>query len=92
MKYIKLYEEMLDGWNYRITAEDQFKIKKYFQEKYPTKVNILNKTGYINPITLDITLKFAIKRKDEKLINMLRNLKNKYEEIETYILSKKFNI
>jgi hypothetical protein len=94
MKYIKKFEkrEFLAGWAYRSTSEEQLKIKKYFQEKYPSKVNILNKQGYINPTTLDITLKFAIRRKDKELIDMILNLKDKFENIDVDILNKKYNI
>ncbi len=95
MKYIKTFEKsstFLQSWPYRSTSEAQLKIKKHFQEKYPTKVNILNKMGYINPTTLDITLKFAIKRKDKELIDMIQDLKFKYKNIDADILSKKFNI
>ena len=94
MKYIKAYEkrDFLASWPYKSTSEDQYKIKEYFEKKYPTKVNILNKQGYINPTTLDITLKFAIRRKDKELISMIRNLKSKYENIDADIQRNKYNL
>jgi len=84
--------EKYNIFNYMSTAEEQKELKKYFFDKYPTKVNILNNQGFINPITLDIVLKFAVRKKDIELINMVQKLKDKFEEIDTKKDADKYNI
>lgn len=74
----KIFEKDWDANLYGLSWLDmnelrkyEYDIQDYFFQKYPSKVHILNRSGHINEITLDILLRFAQKRKDVELIKLI---------------------
>ena len=53
---------------------------------------MLNRHGWINEITLGIVEKFAKKRKDIILLELIQNLKERWEELDMERDAKKYNI
>jgi len=98
MKYLKKFEistlgyENIDWMDLNKARVEQNNIQSYFMEKYPKRVNILNMNGNINSTTLDITLRFAIKRKDKELIDLIKEFKDKLEYIRIEKKASKYNI
>jgi hypothetical protein len=88
------YHGLIGGlWgDLRSTSPLRKNIQKYFFEKYPRKVNILNSSGSINSITLGILIKFANKRKDEELLRLIQVFLDRVEEIRIEKEAKKYNI
>lgn len=98
MKHLKTFEisclgyENINWMDLNKARLEQKNIQNYFIEKYPKRVNILNIDGNINATTLDITLRFAIKRKDQELINYIQDFKDKLNDIRIEKQAAKYNI
>jgi hypothetical protein len=73
--------KVITNWNLFNLKEEQDNIRKYFFEKYPNKINILNKL-----------LVFARKRKDDKLKELILDFVDKLKKIEIEKDIKKYNI
>jgi archaellum component FlaD/FlaE len=84
--------KVITNWNLFNLKEEQDNIRKYFFEKYPNKINIVNSLGWIAPNTLNKLLVFARKRKDDKLKELILDFVDKLKKIEIEKDIKKYNI